>query len=198
MLIGMISKNIAVCVSFLLGPQVWLPVFLFLFLTKTGLTKTQISVLLPILFTFQVAIPLLYIFIMHKKGKIADLDLTNREERILPVIIAFASLFVSLVTVRYVGTPLLFHLYTLLIILLCINGLITFFWKISFHMAINVAGSFIVNVLFGNQFQLLYITIPLVYWSRLTLKKHTPAQLIVSFILNTGVVYLFVHFFNLV
>lgn len=194
----MISKNIASFLSFVFGPVVWLPLLLVVFMMKTGLTDNQTRILFPVLFIFQVCVPLFYIVIAYKLGKVTDLDLTKRQERTTPFIIAFFSLIISLIVVKLFGSLLLFHFYSLFTILLVINGIITLYWKISLHMAITVTGSLIINFLYHWQFPQLFLSIPLVYWSRFSLKKHTKSQLIVAFLLNGSIVFLFFYFISLV
>lgn len=183
-------------ISFVLGPFVWLPVLLTFFILKTNLTRSQIYLLFPLLLIFQVGIPLLHILIAYRSKKISDLDLSRREERIMPMVVGFICLIISLIIVKFFGSPILYRLYLFLIFLLIINGAVTIFWKISFHMAINVVGSLLLNFLYHWQLPILYLTIPLVYWARLKLKRHTHPQLIVAGILNGIAVFLFLRSFN--
>ncbi len=192
----MIAKIVAQLVSFVLGPFIWIPLLLIIFVLKTNLPSNQINLLLPLLLILQVFFPLLYIMIAYKLKKISDLDLSKREERIIPIIVIFICLFISLQIVKSFDSTILYRLYLFSILVLAVNGFVTIFWKISFHMGINIVGSLLVNFLYHWQLPMLYFTIPLVYWSRLKLKRHTHAQLIVAFILNGVIVFLFLKGFN--
>lgn len=187
-------KIVAQCISFVLGPFVWIPTLLIIFILHTNLPQSQIHLLLPLLLMLQVGIPLLYLLYAYTSKKISDLDLSKREERIIPIVIMFISLFISLLVVKSFNSTSLYRLYLFSILVLAVNGLITVFWKISFHMAINVIGSLLINFLFNWQFPLVYITIPLVYWSRLKLKRHTHAQLLAACILNGIIVFIWIFF----
>lgn len=190
------SGKLAKLLSVVLGPQVWLPVFLLIFIFKTGLTREQITVLLPTLLVFQVFIPLGYLYFAFKSGKVADLDLTKREERHVPLIVSLISWLISLVLVCFFGNQLLLHLYLIIFVLIIITTVITKFWKISLHMSINTLGSILVNFLFNWKFPFLYFSIPLVFWARLRLKKHTVNQLLAGFIINAVFILTALRFFN--
>lgn len=196
MLISMISKTAAQLVSFVLGPLIWIPLLLTIFVLKTNLSSNQIFLLLPLLIILQVFFPFLYILIAYKLKKISDLDLSKREERIIPMVIIFISLFISLFVVKSFNSTILYRFYLFSILVLAVNGFITLFWKISFHMGINIVGSLLINFLYHWQLPILYLTIPLVFWSRLKLKRHTPAQLIAALLLNTVIVFLFLKHYN--
>lgn len=192
----MISKKLAICLSFILGPFTWLPFLLLVFIFKSDLTKNQIGILLPSLFILLVGIPLSYILLAYKGKSITDIDLSKRQERFIPLIIAFISLLISFIVVKLYGSPFLQNLILLFILLLCVNGVITLFWKISFHMAANVVGSLLLNFLYKGQLPILYLTIPIIYWSRLKLKKHTHSQLIAALFLNAIIVLFFLKRFD--
>lgn len=191
----MISKIVAQLISLIFGPLVWIPL-LTIFVLKTNLPINQIKLLLPLLLILQVFIPLIYICIAYKFKKISDIDLSKKEERIIPMIIIFISLFISLLIVKSFDSTILYRFYLFSILVLAVNGFITIFWKISFHMGINVVGSLLINFLYHWQLPLLYLTIPLIYWSRFKLKRHTHAQLIVAFLLNAVIVFLFLKYYR--
>ena len=192
----MISNIFAHFISIILGPFVWGPILIILIILHTNLSTSQIHILLPFLLIFQVGIPLLLLLFSYKFKKISDLDLSKREERIIPIIIIFVSLLISVLIIKLYGSLTLLRIYLFFILFLSINGLITLFWKISFHMAINVAGSLFINFLYDWKFPILYLSIPLIYWSRLKLKKHTRAQLIAALIVNSLMIFLFLKGFR--
>lgn len=196
MLLSMISKKLATYLSFILGPVMLLPLLLTVLILRTNVTHNHIQILFLILFIFQICIPLSYVLIAYKLKRIHDLDMSKKEERIIPIIISAVGLLISLMMIKLVGSPLLFNLFILLSILLLINGVITVFWKISFHMGINVISALLINFLYHWQFPVFYLTIPIIYWSRLELKRHTHAQLIVAFLLNSLIILFFLRKFN--
>ena len=189
-------EKVAKFLSVILGLQVWLPVLLLVLVFKTGLTKEQIIILLPTLSIFQVFIPFGCLYFAFRLGKISDLDLTKREERYVPLIISFITWSVSLALVSLFGNQLLLHLYLIILVLIIIAAVITKFWKISLHMSLNATGSILVNFLFDWQLPFLYLSIPLVFWARLKLKKHTVSQLLAAFVLNAAFVLVALQFLD--
>lgn len=176
-------------------PILWSITLIFLIL-KTSLTIDQQWILFLGLFVFQVLIPFISIYIAFRQKKIGDLDITRRKERIKPLLLALLLFFISLIFSYFFGNRFFLNLNLILFILLTINTIITLFWKISFHMATNVVFSFIMNFLFAWSLPLLYITLPLIFWSRLTLKKHTVSQLLGALILNSTIIILFLKYFK--
>lgn len=183
------SQKTAHFLSIILGPHTWLPVFLGLFLFKSGLNADQLKILFPIMLIFQVATPLLYLFIAPKVGLATSWDLPVKRERRLFMVITFLSTLVSLWFVFKFGNRLVIDLNIILFVLLMSIFGVTTVWKISYHAAVNTFGTLLVNFLYGWQFSWLYLLIPLVYWGRLTLKRHTHAQLLAG-ILVSGAIFL--------
>jgi len=188
-------KKLAKLLSFLLGPFVW-PITLVILILKTGLTRSQIAILLPSCLFLQIIIPYAYILFAYKKKRISDLDITIRSERYRAMILTFFSFLISLWLVFIVGNRLLFNLFLLVLILIIINTSITFFWKISLHMAINVASAILINFLFQYRLPFLYLSLPVVYWARLQLKKHSPLQLLAALVINTVVILFSLRFIH--
>ncbi len=181
-------------ISLALGPVVLWPATVIIFLWKTNLPADKRLVLLPVLLLLQAVIPLAYVLLAFKHKKISDLDLTKRNERYTPLLITFICLLISLPFIYFLGNKTLVYLFALLSLLLLVNGFITLFWKISFHMALDTVFVLLVNYLFHWTLPILYLTIPLVFWSRLTLKKHTIAQLIGGLVLNGVIIMLFLKY----
>lgn len=120
-----------------------------------------------------------------KKGKISDIDFTKKEERtpIILVILFFWSL--SLIfTWALSGPRLMLIILSSVIIVGIFVLIINLRWKISNHtLAATIAG-FLINFLYGWSYWWVFIFIPLVFWSRLVLKKHTFWQLVAGTILG--------------
>jgi membrane-associated phospholipid phosphatase len=145
----------------------------------------SLLLLLLVAFLFGSAFPMLVIYLMYKMGKVGDLDVTDRSERKAP--------FVVSILVYAVGTIIMFALNAPLIVsalMFCYttNTLVTFLislhWKISVH-AVGVAGPFTCLVYFSGWLYspLLLLIIP-IGWSRVELKAHTLAQVVVGFLLS--------------
>jgi len=184
----MTKKIIAKIISMIFGPVTWSIIILAVFMLRGGLNSLQLKILLPLIAIFQVVVPFSYILILFKRKKVTDLDLTKREERYGPLIVFVICLLITIFCIYLVGADMLFRLYLIILTLLIINALITIFWKISFHVGVITIGVIMINFLYYWQWPILYLTIPLVFWARLELKKHTVGQLLGGLILNAVII----------
>lgn len=181
------EEKLARILSIVLGPQVWLPVLIVSVLLKSGLSTKQLIILFPGLFLFQILIPLISIYIALKLKKITSWDLPKRKERYWFLILTTISYVLSIALIYFFGNRFLLNVSLILFVVLIAVSVITYFWKISLHASINTLGSILLNFLFAWQLPWLYLAIPLVYWSRLKLKRHNVAQLIAGSLVSGGV-----------
>ena len=108
-----------------------------------------------------------------------EVDMPRREDRIYPLLLVILSYVVGVIVLFAAGAPsltsalMVCYLNNTLIVLL-----FSLFWKISIH-AMGIAGPATALIyLFGWPGLAFSLVVPLVVWSRLHLKRHTPAQLI--------------------
>ena len=80
------------------------------------------------------------------------------------------------------------------IIFMCINLL----WKISLHTAFVTASVTILIILYGSTAAVTVVLVPLIAWSRIELKHHSPAQVITGALLATLIVVVVFYLFGLV
>lgn len=189
-------KNIfAKLISILFGlPLLVLISFYGVFLSSFDIKKSLFVI--AILSIFQIIIPVLTILYLLWTKRIGDIEIEKRGERILPFSIITLCFFVATVIAYTLGEQILFHYQLILFIILLVNFVITLFWKISLHMAAStVMGVFIVTFS-GWKFVPLFIILPLVYWARLFLKRHTHGQLIAGFVVNIGVTLALLYYFG--
>lgn len=182
-------KILALISSFIFGPQIWGPIIIVISLFKSDVSQSQITILLPFLLFGTLGIPFGYILYAYKKKIIKDLDMTNRLERFIPLTIIISSLCISTLYIYILHANKLGNLFLLFTLLMIVNGIITIFWKISLHMAINVLGTLLCIYLYGSIAYPILITIPIIFWSRLFLKRHTFMQVIISLLLNGFIIY---------
>lgn len=170
--------KLAEVVSIILSPILWIPVIFVAIFLKVTLPEDQKIILLSVLFFLECICPLLFIFFKLEEKKISSWDLPKLRERepILLVIFIFYALAL-LISWRF-GDLLLFKLNLVFVANLFFLAVITEFWKISFHASINTIGAMVMSYLLSNQLIWLYLTIPIVFWSRLILKRHTLWQLL--------------------
>lgn len=182
------EEKIAKYLSIILGPEVWFPVLILLFILKTGLIANQVLILLPNLIFFQLLLPAGILYWLIKTKRVSDWDIRKRQERFIILPIFLISTLVALVLVYHFGTALFFHLYLIMWLAACLGILITYFWKISLHAILNTTGTIIVNFLFAWQLPYLYLLIPVVAWARYHNKHHTIPQILAGVLVTLVIV----------
>ena len=172
---------------------------LFVILAHAEARSTAQFWLLLFVSTFFTSIgPMLYILWLYATDRIADLDMSVRSER--------ERVFVIFVLFYWAGTATLWLIHAPKLLVATMAGYafasvavqyITRYWKISTH-ALGISASMVALVrLYGQQPLPFLVLIPLVAWSRVYLKAHTPAQVIVGALLGAASVYFFYHIFGL-
>jgi hypothetical protein len=179
------SEKFAKLLSIVLGPHVWLPILFLMMIVKTGLAPNQIKIISPTILILQVAIPIAYLIIAPRLGWVSEWDMRKKEERLPFFVLYFFLTSITLFIISRFGNNLLLHLNIILIVLLTILAIITIFWKISLHASLNTISTIIINFLFNWQYPILYLTIPIICWSRFALKRHTAYQLIAGVTVTT-------------
>lgn len=127
---------------------------------------------------FLVLVPLIGDIYLVKKRRISDWDLSIRKERV-KFIYADAILLLSLFSLTLIfNAPLIFKVTSLILFSIeIIFAQITLFWKISIHAQL-ISFLFCYAVIFlGINYIWFFLFIPIVFLSRLVLKKHTVMQL---------------------
>lgn len=133
-------------------------------------------------------LPGLLIWLLARRGLISSVELPDRRQRTVPLLIAavcFAAATVLLAQVPLVG-PLLTRLFGAITLSVLLTTLITRWWKISAHgVGLGGAVGLIIWLLLAHRLapplggQLLALMLLLaaaVAWARLRLRAHTPAQ----------------------
>ena len=131
-----------------------------------------------------------------------DNDISNRQDRYVPLIVGIVSYFVGVLLSLFLNLD---NFLTLLLLCYAVNTgvvlLITFKWKISVHttgISGPIAALILLLGLAGAAIAFIY---PIVIWSRVLLKKHTLAQAICGgvqgFFLTVLEMYLFMNILNM-
>ena len=190
------SIKVAKYLSIILGPHVWLPVIFILMIFNSGLERQQLLIILPSVLILQVIVPILYLFFAPRIGWINHWDMGIREERKPFLIMMIILSFISFSIIYFFGNSFLLNLNIIFISLLFILLGITKYWKISLHASLNTSAAIIINFLFDWKLPFLYFTIPIIFWARLELKKHTPAQLVAGVIVTAIIILLGLRIFE--
>jgi membrane-associated phospholipid phosphatase len=143
--------------------------------------------------------PMLFVLWLYATDRIADLDMSRRSER--------EAVFSAFVVFYLLGTVALWLVHAPPMLIATMAGYtacalvvqaITRFWKISTHAIGITAPLAALTVLYGWQPAPFLVLIPIVCWSRVYLKAHTVAQVLVGAGLGALSVLLFFHIFHLV
>lgn len=133
------------------------------------------------------------------KNKNLELDIPNKEDRLYPLFWIILSYSLGVIVLHVISAPpvitvLMFYYFSSTLVVL----IISLFWKISIH-SVWVAGpvAYLIYI-FGYSGLVFLVLIPLVMWSRLFLKRHTPIQVIagasLGFVLATAQIYFYLGF----
>ena len=150
---------------------------------------------------FASILPMAIIVFWAKKIN-TDKDISNREDRFIPLIIGIVSYFIGVLVSLILNAD---NFLTLLLLCYAVNTgvvlLITSKWKISVHTT-GLSGPIAALILLlgplGAVFGVIY---PIVIWARVLLKKHTLSQAICGgvqgFFLTVLEMYLYMYIFNM-
>ena len=160
------------------GSVLVLPVFLAVcFYGKRNPAAIVPSFLTAIIFT--ALIPYVAVLLLYKAGKVSDLQIPKRKERLFPLLVVNICVIAGFFALIYMQPEkLLLSVYMIYLLVLPAISLITLFWKISFHASYITLFSIVYLVVFGKWGILTIPLILLVGWSRIKLKRHTMAQVL--------------------
>ena len=141
--------------------------------------KTHIEFFVSFFFT-SVIVTLTVLFLI-KQNKISDINASNRKERIIPLALGTIYFFIGFIILYFIESkPIIQGTMLCYLINTGIGCLITNKWKISMH-AFGLGIPFIVLLLNGFKFSfIMIIVIIIVCISRLVLKVHTIAQILLG------------------
>ncbi len=137
-------------------------------------------------------LPVLYLVYLYKKGRVRDIHVSSTEERRIPYLVGLAGAVIAFGMVRVWGnSPLLSNLIlshlALMVILTAANAA----WLISAHVAAVTALTILTGMAFGSVFSLILLPlIPLTFYIRRYLKRHTSAELYSGLLVGAGIVLL--------
>ncbi len=174
-----IAKRIS---DFTQPPIITVPLFLLICLMLSfengAFDFIKFIVMEVISIVFASVLPIIIILFWAKRLN-TDTDISNRQDRFMPLIVGIISYFIGFLICMALNVD---NFLTILLLCYSVNTgvvlLITSKWKISVHttgLSGPVAALILLAGPFGALFGILY---PLLIWSRVLLKKHTLAQAI--------------------
>ncbi|MCL6473271.1 MAG: hypothetical protein K6T91_10770 [Firmicutes bacterium] len=171
------------------------PFFLFVAITTTDNLMMALAYWLvsAVFFSF---LPVWDIGRRVSKGLVTDPHINRREDRIRPFLFSLFCAVAGLVAVYLIGAPVEMRAISWSVVIMgVLITLITIFWKVSLHAAGITATAFILTVLYGLVALPVVVCVPVVFWARYVLNKHTPAQLgvgsVIAVTVSAGVFWYF-------
>jgi len=123
-------------------------------------------------------LPVAYLWRQWRRGAVSDLELYRREERWQPYLATLVGAGLSWSAIRFGGGPaLLSGVAGVLAVAAGLLFAVTLNWKISLHCTMAALAGALIWKLIGTPLPLL-LGSPLMIWSRLYLRRHTPAQVV--------------------
>lgn len=136
---------------------------------------------------FTAVLPTLFISFGVRHGRWADRNVGTRRPRLIVLAFITASVAAGLVLMVVLGAPRLLTGY-LAFMLGSVAALaaITLVWKISIHCAVASGSVAILALTYGPLVLCGYALVAVLGWSRVTVKDHTVAQVLVGSVLGAG------------
>lgn len=163
-------------ISRVFDPPVVGTLVLILAFTKSALPAARALPLGLAIFWLIAGIPLVLLVWGIKTGRIKNWDLTERRERIVPIIIEVILTVIAGALVVIWGNSFLESVMVMLLGWMVGFLLITLVWKISGHVAANTLAVGLTLSWLGGRSWALLLLIPLVAWARVKRGDHTAAQ----------------------
>ncbi len=138
-----------------------------------------------VVFLFACVVPIAHVSWLRWRGIIPSLEVDQRRQRQVPLIMGVLSYAIGYILLTRMQAPAIvtglmfcYAANTLLV------TLINHWWKVSLHAA-GIAGPVVALIFqFGWPAALLFILVPIVGLARITLKKHTIAQVTVGVLIG--------------
>jgi membrane-associated phospholipid phosphatase len=175
---------VATIISRIFDPPVILTILTILAVYKSGATGLSVWVLVALM----VAVPVLYFIHELRTHKISNIDVSNRKERIRPLIIFASCIFIDIILISFFNNNFLLHVFELYLLWILGFLVITIFWKISGHSGISTLAYFLLLQWFGPILWPLVFVVFLVSWARVVRHDHTLSQVAAGIIYSLSIV----------
>lgn len=167
-------------VSDVLSPPVVWAALSFPIAGHVASTSGQMLLWASIYSIFVCLIPVLFIAYMVKRGRITDIHVRVRRQRILPFVVSIICTSFAVTLELIVGAPPLVPMFALFSLLqMAIMLIITTFWQISMHAMGITSAVMAIGALFGVGIGLLFTPLIVVVGAaRIKLRRHTLPQVV--------------------
>lgn len=178
-------KRIAGIISLITNPFLLIVPVPYLLVYRVTYDNTYALYWTAVSLVFLIAVGLFIIYAV-KKGLFSDFDVSHREQRsFLFVSIGVAAIVYLMVLVATHGPQVLYLAILGFLLSIIAIAIINTRIKASIHVATITALIVLFWFLYGMNFALILL-IPLVAWSRITVKKHTISEVVAGSIIGGG------------
>ncbi|MCX7680538.1 MAG: hypothetical protein N2508_00995 [Anaerolineae bacterium] len=179
-----LSRRLAYVISMVGSPPVMAT-------TVVGLTASTIATLMAwvwasVYVLLAVYAPLFNVFLLVRRGRVTDIDVCLREQRIRPLLFAITCSLVAWAGLRLGSAPReLLIIAGAMSVQMVIVLAITLRWKISMHCAAAAGAAMVLWSLMGTPWPM--VGVPIIAWSRVKLQRHTVGQTVAGSLLGLSV-----------
>ncbi|MEH0842581.1 phosphatase PAP2 family protein [Micromonospora sp. CPCC 205711] len=130
---------------------------------------------------FASGIPFAYIVGSVRRGRLTDHHVGLREQRRVPLLFGLASAAAGLALLAALGAPRpVLALVAAGVVGLVVAVTVSHWWKMSIHSAVATGTVVVLALTFGPRLLVVAPLLPVVGWSRVRLRDHTVAQVVVG------------------
>ncbi|PIQ09406.1 MAG: hypothetical protein COW71_06675 [Ignavibacteriales bacterium CG18_big_fil_WC_8_21_14_2_50_31_20] len=178
--------KLAKIISYIFVPPVSLMIIFIIIANQIYIDTRLKFMTLVIAAMFGFILPVFVFLFLRKNGKIINDDATLKEERTVPFLIGIGLAIIALIFSYFHELhSLILGLWISYILIQIVVVLINLNWKISAHL-VGIGIPYATFIfLFKTEFSYILFIPILIGWARLTLKVHTPLQIVAGFLLGT-------------
>lgn len=181
------KKFLAQTISRLFDPAVLAIVILFVAIAKSHMDTTETIIWFSVVMVLNGLVPLLFLVYFTNKGFVFDDTLSNKNAHrqrigIFLVFLVAVALELLIMIGTQIHQPLL-AVFTGGLVAIALALAITWYWKISMHASMATFFIVMLIAIYGWKVWPIILFLPLVFWSRIYLKRHTIWQLLAGSIL---------------
>lgn len=179
--------------------RVFDPPIIIMLLTVYAVLQSNISTQGVMIFTLLVpllfGIPLAFFVWKLKTHQVSNWDISNRKERIVPLMALLGFLFIDIIIVAIFNNVFLLNVFILYFLWVFGFFVITLVWKISGHTGITTLAAMLLYRWIGPQVWYVFLAVPLVAWARISRKDHTWFQAIAGIVYSVIIVEVWSYLF---
>jgi len=175
----LVRKRVATITSNIINPFVLAVIVIVLLALDSAVGMAEGFRWAAIAIAVTVVPGLIIVSCLVSKGRLDGFFINARNQRWQVYICSAVIAVIAIAVLFLIDAPMmLIATFVAGLALVLIFMLINHWWKISVHTAFASASSTILIIIFGPASAFITLTLPLVGWSRVELKRHTPWQVV--------------------